>query len=84
MEMSEEKNTWGGLEESTERAKKIKAKLMKTVIPVIAECYRTMSKEELEEVCATMSKYFMIANELLPITGADAMEKAFKEIDQES
>ena len=44
----------------------------------------TMSKEELEDVCATMSKYFMIANELLPITGADAMEKAFKEMDQES
>lgn len=43
-----------------------------------------MTKEELEDVCSAMSKYFMIANELLPITGADAMEKALKEMDQES
>ena len=57
---------------------------MKMAIPVIAECYRTMTKEELEDVCSAMSKYFRIANELLPITGADAMEKAFKEMDQES
>ena len=79
-----EKNNWGGLEKSTERAKKIKAELIKTIAPVIAECYRTMTEEEFEDVCAAMSKYFEIARILIPLTGVDTFEQEFKNIDQES
>lgn len=78
--MMEDKKQSGGAEMSTERAQIAKEGLIRAIAPVLAECYRNMDKEEFEDVCNCLCNYGMTAKILLPITGAEAMEAAIKEM----
>ena len=79
----EEKKQSGGVEYSTENAQKTKEALIKTIGPVLAECYRNMTKDEFDDVCKTITLFGILARELIPATGPEALEKAIKTLDQE-
>ena len=77
------KSSRGGAKYSTEKAQKTKEALIKTIGPVLAECYRNMTKDEFDDVCKTITLFGILARELIPATGPEALEKAIKMACQE-
>lgn len=76
--MMEEKKQSGGAEPSTENAQKTKEALIKTIGPVLAECYRNMTKDEFNDVCKSIALFGITAMELIPVIGPEGIEKAIE------
>lgn len=81
--MMEEKKQSGGAEYSTENTKKTKKALIKTIGPVLAECYRNMTKDEFNDVCNAIILFGITARELIPAIGPEGIEEVIEMACQE-
>ena len=68
---------------STERAQIAKEGLIRAIAPVLAECYRNMTKDEFNDVCKSIALFGITTMELIPVIGVEAMEKAIEMAYQE-
>ena len=81
--MLEEKKQSGGAEYSTENARKVKARLIKMMGPVLAECYRNMTKDEFDDACNSIILFGHTAREMIPTIGPEAMKSLIEKLCQE-